>query len=135
GAAVSGSVPSADVPLKPGDILSIHQITNWDDIGESVTIKGEVRFPGSYGFHEGERLSSVLRRASGLLPTAYPMGAGLIIHDCSRWVKRAGLQWAHRTMQDPGRLCKRHLRNNPAFLWHIGAQISGLRHYHFSDDF
>lgn len=57
------------------------------------------------------------------------------IRDCSRWVKRAGLQWAHRTMQDPRRLCKRYLRNNPAFLWHIGAQISGLRHYHFSDDF
>lgn len=78
GAAVSGSVPNADIPLKPGDILSIHQITNWDDIGESVTIEGEVRFPGSYGFHEGERLSSVLRRAGGLLPTAYPMGAVLV---------------------------------------------------------
>ncbi|MGB6975392.1 MAG: SLBB domain-containing protein [Terracidiphilus sp.] len=77
-AAVSGSDASADVPLKPGDILSIHQITNWDDIGESVTIKGEVRFPGSYGFHEGERLSSVLRRAGGLLPTAYPIGAALV---------------------------------------------------------
>lgn len=78
GAAVAGSVPNADIPLKPGDILSIHQITNWDDIGESVTINGEVRFPGSYGFHEGERLSSVLRRAGGLLPTAYPMGAVLV---------------------------------------------------------
>ena len=78
GAAVSGSDPNADVPLKPGDILSIHQITNWNDIGESVTINGEVRFPGSYGFHEGERLSSVLRRAGGLLPTAYPMGAVLV---------------------------------------------------------
>ncbi|HET8636271.1 MAG TPA: SLBB domain-containing protein [Acidobacteriaceae bacterium] len=78
GAAVSGTDPNADVPLKPGDILSIHQITNWNDIGESVTINGEVRFPGSYGFHEGERLSSVLRRAGGLLPTAYPMGAVLV---------------------------------------------------------
>lgn len=78
GAAVSGSNPNADVPLKPGDILSIHQITNWDDIGESVTINGEVRFPGSYGFHDGERLSSVLRRAGGLLPTSYPMGAVLV---------------------------------------------------------
>jgi protein involved in polysaccharide export with SLBB domain len=78
GAAVSGSTPNADVPLKPGDVLSIHQITNWNDIGESVTINGEVRFPGSYGFHEGERLSSVLRRAGGLLPTAYPMGAVLV---------------------------------------------------------
>lgn len=78
GAAVSGSIPNADVPLKPGDILSIHQITNWDDIGESVTINGEVRFPGSYGFHDGERLSSVLRRAGGLLPASYPMGAVLV---------------------------------------------------------
>lgn len=57
------------------------------------------------------------------------------IRDCSRWVKRAGLQWAHRAMQDPGRLCKRYLRNNPAFLLHIGVQISGLHHYHLSDNF
>ncbi len=46
-------------------------------MGESVTISGQVRFPGSYGFKDGERLSSVLRRAGGLLPTAYPMGAVL----------------------------------------------------------
>src|ERR1700739_1196268 len=78
GAAVAGSESGADAPLKPGDILAIHQITNWENIGESVTINGEVRFPGSYGFQDGEHLSSVLRRAGGLLPTAYPMGAVLI---------------------------------------------------------
>lgn len=77
GAAVSGSDPGADVPLKPGDILAIHQITNWSNIGESVTIQGQVRFPGSYGFQDGERLSSVLRRAGGMLSTAYPAGAVL----------------------------------------------------------
>ncbi|MGB8031348.1 MAG: SLBB domain-containing protein [Terracidiphilus sp.] len=75
GAAVAGTDPRADVPLKPGDILAIHEITNWNDMGESVTINGQVKFPGSYGFKDGERLSSVLRRAGGLLPTAYPMGA------------------------------------------------------------
>ncbi|HEX5234708.1 MAG TPA: SLBB domain-containing protein [Silvibacterium sp.] len=75
GAAVTGTDPHADVLLKPGDILAIHQITDWDDMGESVTINGQVRFPGNYGFKDGERLSSVLRRAGGLLPTAYPMGA------------------------------------------------------------
>jgi protein involved in polysaccharide export with SLBB domain len=78
GAAVAGTDPNADVALKPGDILTIHQITNWTDIGESVTISGQVRFPGSYGFQDGERLSSVLRRAGGMLPTAYPMGAVLV---------------------------------------------------------
>jgi protein involved in polysaccharide export with SLBB domain len=78
GAAVAGTDPNADVLLKPGDTLTIHQITGWNDIGESITIDGQVKFPGNYGFHDGERLSSVLRRAGGLLPTAYPMGAVLV---------------------------------------------------------
>lgn len=78
GAAVKGSEPGADVPLRPGDILAIHQITNWSNIGESASIQGQVRYPGSYGFQDGERLSSVLRRAGGMLPTAYPAGAVLV---------------------------------------------------------
>ena len=78
GAAVSGADEHADVLLKPSDTLAIHQITNWENIGESITIDGEVRYPGSYGFQDGERLSSVLRRAGGLLSTAYPAGAVLI---------------------------------------------------------
>ncbi|MGD0894192.1 MAG: SLBB domain-containing protein [Terracidiphilus sp.] len=78
GAAVTEADPHADVPLKPGDILAVHQITNWADIGESVTINGQVRYPGNYGFRDGERLSSVLRRAGDLLPTAYPGGAVLV---------------------------------------------------------
>jgi N-acetylglucosaminyldiphosphoundecaprenol N-acetyl-beta-D-mannosaminyltransferase len=49
------------------------------------------------------------------------------IRDCSDWVKRAGMQWLHRLMQDPRRLGRRYLRNNPAFLWQIARQFSGLR--------
>lgn len=56
------------------------------------------------------------------------------IRDCSVWVKRAGLQWAHRAMQDPARLWKRYLRNNPAFLWHIASQLTGLRRYSLRAD-
>ncbi|MGA7339957.1 MAG: SLBB domain-containing protein [Terracidiphilus sp.] len=78
GAAVSGADAQADVRLKPGDILMIHQITGWNEIGQSVSIEGQVKFPGSYGLQEGERLSSVLRRAGGFLPAAYPMGAVLV---------------------------------------------------------
>lgn len=77
GDALNG-VRDADVALKPGDILTIHQITGWDDIGNAMTLEGEVSHPGSYGFQQGERLSSVLRRAGGLRETAYPDGAVLI---------------------------------------------------------
>jgi protein involved in polysaccharide export with SLBB domain len=67
----------ADAPLKPGDILTIHQLTGWNDIGASINIQGEVGHPGSYGFKEGEHLSDVLRRAGGFRDTAYPEGAVL----------------------------------------------------------
>jgi protein involved in polysaccharide export with SLBB domain len=66
------------VHVKPGDILTIHQLSGWNDIGASVILEGEVTYPGSYGLQEGERLSSVLRRAGGFRDTAYTAGAILI---------------------------------------------------------
>jgi N-acetylglucosaminyldiphosphoundecaprenol N-acetyl-beta-D-mannosaminyltransferase len=51
------------------------------------------------------------------------------IRDCSTWIKRAGLQWLHRLMQDPRRLWRRYLHNNPAFVWLITLQMLGLREY------
>lgn len=47
------------------------------------------------------------------------------IRDCADWVKRAGLQWFHRLLQDPRRLWKRYLRNNPEFIWRIALQFAG----------
>jgi protein involved in polysaccharide export with SLBB domain len=52
-------------------------MTGWRDIGASVVLSGEVMFPGTYGITEGERLSSVLQRAGGFRPTAYPFAAML----------------------------------------------------------
>ena len=51
------------------------------------------------------------------------------IKDCSPWIKKAGLQWLHRLLQDPRRLWRRYLRNNPAFLWSIALQLIGLHSY------
>jgi len=77
GDAVDHPGSAADVTLKPGDVLTVHQITGWSDIGASITITGEVAHPGSYGIQQGERLSSILRRAGGLRDTSYPEGAVL----------------------------------------------------------
>jgi N-acetylglucosaminyldiphosphoundecaprenol N-acetyl-beta-D-mannosaminyltransferase len=51
------------------------------------------------------------------------------IKDAPNWVKRAGMQWLHRLIQDPRHLFWRYLRNNSAFLWHIALQLTGLRTY------
>ncbi len=78
GTAVNDNDPSADVALKPGDVLTVHQVSGWNDIGASVELDGEVTYPGTYGLQEGERLSSVIRRAGGFRSTAYPQGAVLV---------------------------------------------------------
>ncbi len=67
--------PDANSLLSNGDTLGIRELAGWEDIGASVVVKGEVQHPGTYGIRPGERLSSVLRRVGGFLPTAYPSGA------------------------------------------------------------
>ena len=62
------------------------------------------------------------------------VGAAFDIHtgriaDAPRWMKRCGLQWLHRLIQEPRRLWKRYLINNPRFLWNIGLQLLQLRTY------
>lgn len=61
---------------------------------------------------------------------AFDIHTGLL-HDSPVWVKRAGLQWCHRLVQEPRRLWKRYLLNNPRFLWKIALQLTGLTHYEF----
>ncbi|HKE22006.1 MAG TPA: SLBB domain-containing protein, partial [Bryobacteraceae bacterium] len=76
GRAVAGELDT-DVRLKPGDVLTVGQMGGWNDIGGAVNIAGEVLHPGRYGIQQGERLSSILRRAGGFSPQAYPYGAVL----------------------------------------------------------
>jgi len=64
-----------NLSLHDGDVLTVPQQAGWNDIGAVVTLRGEVRQPGTYGIRPGERLSSLLKRAGGLLPTAYPRAA------------------------------------------------------------
>lgn len=73
--AVLSGDPAADVPLHNGDVLTVRQLPGWQDLGASIAVRGEVLHAGTYGIRPGERLSSVLRRAGGFMPDAYPYGA------------------------------------------------------------
>lgn len=66
---------TADLLLKPGDVLGIRELAGWSDIGASIKLTGEVMHPGTYGIEDGERLSSVLERAGGFRQDAFPGGA------------------------------------------------------------
>jgi protein involved in polysaccharide export with SLBB domain len=63
----------ADYVVKPRDSLRFNQVFNDVDVG-TVTLQGEVRFPGTYSIVRGDHLSDLLARAGGLTNTAYPYG-------------------------------------------------------------
>ena len=67
-----------NLQLRDGDVLTVRQTPGWNDIAASATVRGEVQHPGAYGILPGERLSSVLERAGGFSPEAYPYGAVLM---------------------------------------------------------
>ena len=62
---------------------------------------------------------------------AFDIHAGLL-RDAPQWMKSCGLQWLDRLHQEPRRLWRRYLTNNPRFLWDIALQFSGLKRYPLS---
>jgi protein involved in polysaccharide export with SLBB domain len=72
--ALKGDAES-NLPLHDGDVLTIRQSPGWNDIGATISIRGEVEHPGTYGIQPGEKLSSVVERAGGFTSQAFPYGA------------------------------------------------------------
>ena len=79
----------ADVVLNNGDVLTVPQVPGWDDLGASISVRGEIVHPGAYGIRPGERLSSVLKRAGGFSSAAYPYGAVLLRSEVQRLEQRS----------------------------------------------
>ncbi len=44
-------------------------------------------------------------------------------------MQRSGLEWLFRLTQEPQRLAKRYLVNNPLFVVRAAAQLLGMRKY------
>ena len=90
-------------------------------------ISGEVRTPKQERF---------MARYLSTLDTKLMIGVGAAflfhtgaIKDSPRWMKRAGLQWFHRLMQEPRRLWRRYLMNNLPFVVFALLQSMGVKHY------
>ena len=63
----------ASYEVRPRDELRFRQVFTDTGVG-SITLEGEVRFPGEYRIIRGEHLLDLLKRAGGLTDVAYPYG-------------------------------------------------------------
>ncbi len=69
----AGTAP--EVVLRPYDQVTIFRQPQFE-LQRTIAIAGEVQFPGSYALQtKDERISELVKRAGGLLPTAYSDGA------------------------------------------------------------
>ncbi len=65
---------AAEVPLQPFDNVLIFRQPDFE-LQRTVTITGEVMYPGSYALKaKDDRLADLVQRAGGLTPRAYPEG-------------------------------------------------------------
>jgi len=85
-----------DLTLRDGDVLAIRQIPQWTDLGATVTVRGEVQHPASYGIQPGERLSSLLQRCGGFTDQAYPYGAILVRREVREMERKSHTELVQR---------------------------------------
>ncbi len=111
-------------PLTPSEeeelITRINQ-SRPDIIWVGLSTPKQERFMAQYI----DRLHTSLMIGVG---AAFDIHAGLLA-DAPQWVKECGLQWLDRLCQEPRRLWRRYLTNNPRFLWDIALQLSGVKNF------
>jgi protein involved in polysaccharide export with SLBB domain len=91
--------PKANVQLQPFDTLSVKEVPEWG-AQASVTLEGQVRFPGTYVIRRGETLKSVLNRAGGLTPYAFAEGSVFTRDELRRREQEQIDQLADRMQRD-----------------------------------
>ena len=129
GITVVGTFTPPFRPLEPSEQLALER--------QMETTLPDVVWVGLSTPKQEKFMAANLRR----LPCKIMVGVGAAfdihtghVKDAPKWIKDAGLQWAHRLYQEPGRLWKRYLVNNSAFLAALTLQLTGLRHYPFPPD-
>ena len=84
--------------VRPHDELRFNRVFS-NNNGGSVTLQGEVRFPGTYQILRGEKLSELLARAGGLTNVAYPYGT-VYLRKSVAALERDGYIRAAKEMED-----------------------------------
>jgi N-acetylglucosaminyldiphosphoundecaprenol N-acetyl-beta-D-mannosaminyltransferase len=51
------------------------------------------------------------------------------VKQAPRWMQYAGLEWFFRLCQEPRRLWRRYLRNNPRFVYQVVCQLLGCKKF------
>jgi protein involved in polysaccharide export with SLBB domain len=88
----------ASVSIQPLDVIRLRPVYSDREEG-TVTVAGQVRYPGEFDITRDERLSNLLRRAGGLSEVAYPYGA-IFTRRAAALTERAGNERSARELDN-----------------------------------
>jgi protein involved in polysaccharide export with SLBB domain len=83
--------------LAPNDQVFVRKASDWH-LPWVVQIRGEVRRPGPYAIHKGERIAELLQRCGGLLPDAY-LPATVFVRQSIKIVQQQALDQARSQLE------------------------------------
>lgn len=114
-------------PFRP-----LHQTERDELIAQIAALKPDIFWVGLSTPKQERFMAEYLPLLDTLLMVG--VGAAFDVHtgriqDAPRWMKNSGLQWLHRLGQEPRRLWRRYLYNNPRFVLKMAGQLLGLSEY------
>lgn len=114
------------VALRPLDTVVVRQVFGDRESG-TVTIVGQIRYPGSFDILRNERLSSLITRAGGLTDEAYPYGT--VFTRISAQQEQAEGNYREAVELQTGALEAATTPNvNPAILTYLQSLVATLQH-------
>jgi exopolysaccharide biosynthesis WecB/TagA/CpsF family protein len=120
---IAGAEPSKFRRLRPGEKEAL--AARIIESGAAVTLVG-------LGCPRQEIFAFEFRHSLSMpivaVGAAFPFLAGLV-PQAPLWMQRRGLEWLFRLSCEPGRLWRRYLFLNPAYIVLLTMQVSGLRQF------
>lgn len=117
GLEIAGMHPLPFRPLTPSEDEKLVETLNQSGAGIVFVSLGCPKQENWMSQHQG-KVSAVMVGLGG----AFPVYAG-IHRRAPVLIRRAGLEWLYRLLQEPRRLWKRYATTIPIFLWLVGKQI------------
>jgi exopolysaccharide biosynthesis WecB/TagA/CpsF family protein len=121
---IAGAEPSKFRQLKPQERVEL--VSRIRNSGASILLCG-LGCPRqeTFAFEFRDDLSVPILAVGA----AFPFIAGLIPQAPS-WMQDRGLEWLFRLFSEPRRLWRRYLYLNPAYVFLVALQATGLRRFH-----
>ncbi|MDB2554177.1 SLBB domain-containing protein [Porticoccaceae bacterium] len=96
---LTSEIASPSLVLQSRDHLFVRELPEWNPTS-SITLEGEIRFPGEYRIGKLETLSDVINRAGGLTQPAFQDGAVFTRKSISELEARRSQQFAQSIIRD-----------------------------------